>query len=260
MKTKEIAPGSILQRLYIKERLRKLRLRSGLFLELGSGNGYNSRILLEHGLRGIGVDLNASACEKNKALNADFIQAGKYEVHNGDFFSLPLKEKFDLIFSCMVIEHMDNDLVERYFQHAKTILKPNGLIITMVPAQPKFWGIEDDVVGHKKRYTFNDFPDIAARFGFKLNNNSGLTFPVSNVLLPLSNRIIQKSESEKKNLSAQEQTVLSGNREVMYKTDYPWYLSLVLNDFTMYPFHVLQKLFARSSNSMIIYSELVLPG
>jgi hypothetical protein len=37
-------------------------------------------------------------------------------------------------------------------------------------------------------------------------------------------------------------------------------LSLVLNDVTMYPFHLLQKLFARSQHAMIIYSELVLPA
>lgn len=254
MAIREIAPGSILQRLYLRERLRRLAGRS--FLEIGSGNGYNSRTLLENGLSGIGVDLNASACKKNRALNHEAIGAGRYAVEEVDFFGYEFRQPFDLIFSCMVIEHLDDEAVNAYFARAKKLLRPNGLIMTFVPAQPRYWGIEDDLVGHKKRYTFADFPQIAQRFGLAVRANVGLTFPVSNALLPLSNRVVRANESHKQSLSEREQTIQSGNREVAFKTDFPWYMALLLNDVTMYPLHLVQKIFSKSDRSMVIYSEL----
>ncbi len=256
MRTREIAPGSILQRLYLRERLR--RLRGGTFLEIGSGNGYNGRTLLKSGLRGLGVDLNASACEKNRELNREAIDAGRYDVQHVDFFAHDFDRKFDVILSCMVIEHLSDEDVDAYFRRAMELLEPRGVIITVVPAQPRYWGIEDDIAGHKRRYTFADFPRIAQRFGLTLRANAGLTFPVSNLLLPLSNRIVQANEAHKRGLSDREQTILSGNREVTFKTDFPWYMGLLLNDVTMYPLHLAQKAFAKSNRAMVIYSELAL--
>jgi hypothetical protein len=57
-------------------------------------------------------------------------------------------------------------------------------------------------------------------------------------------------------LSEQERTVLSGNRDVPFKTIYPRIFSYLINELTMYPFYVLQLAFQRSEHAMVIYSEL----
>ena len=36
-------------------------------------------------MRGVGFDLNADGCEKNRERNAEAIRAGRYEVRNEDF-------------------------------------------------------------------------------------------------------------------------------------------------------------------------------
>lgn len=256
MKTREIAPGSLLQRLYIAERLRKHRNTVQEFYELGSGNGYNARLLLESGLTGMSIDMNESACEKNRMLNKSFIDANMYDVQCGDFFGYEPEHKADLLFSCMVVEHLPEELEAAYFEKAKQLVKPGGLLITMVPGSMKHWGIEDEIAGHRKRYTAADMQALANKHGLKLEHVAGLTYPVSNWLLPLSNRIIRKKEQHKLALSAQEQTVLSGNREVLFKTDYPWWMQVMLNDVTMYPFHLLQKAFRKNPNALILYSEM----
>lgn len=250
----ELAPGSILQKMYLKERIAKLKPKR--FCEIGSGNGYLSRMLLDRGASGMGFDLNEGACENNKKLNADYISAGKYQVVHGNFFDYSSPEKFDYIISCMVIEHLDPETVNQYFQICRNALAPGGTIALLVPANMKFWGIEDEIAGHFKRYMFDDFKEIAATHKLKIADIAGLNYPVSNWLLSLSNKLVNKGEGHKKDLSMQEQTVESGNRNVMFKTTFPWYFRLALNDVTMLPFHMLQKMNRSNENSLVIYCEL----
>lgn len=256
MRTKEIAPGSILQRIFIKERLNKLGVKGKFFIDVGSGNGYNSRGLLQMGMTGIGIDLNESACQKNKVLNQIYIQNNQYEVVCGNFFSFTPPKKVDIIFSSMVIEHFPDELVEQYFSYAKDILQKNGKIITIVLGSMKHWGIEDNIAGHFRRYSFENFQQIAKKHTLKINKISGLTYPLSNILFPISNYLVTRKEKHKLSLSAQEQTILSGNREVLFKTDYPLWMEIILNEYTLLPFHVLQKIFSHHPYSMVIYCEM----
>ncbi len=250
----EIAPGSILQRLHFKSRLRQMS--KGKFCEIGCGNGYLSNILLRAGWTGIGYDLGESACENNRRKNQEFISQNKFKVVHGDFLENKLEEKFDLILSMMVIEHLSPDDVNRYINKCKSSLNPNGRIALFVPAGMKFWGIEDDIAGHFMRYEFDDFKNLASKNQLEIIELSGLTYPVSNILLRLSNYLVNKNEGHKQELSIQERTVQSGNRGVAFKTSFPFYLKLFLNEYVMFPFHILQKIFRKNSNSMVLYCEM----
>ncbi|MGZ3861854.1 MAG: class I SAM-dependent methyltransferase [Bacteroidia bacterium] len=249
----EIAPGSILQRMYFKRRITPAQYRT--FCEIGSGNGILSNILLQKGLTGVGYDLNESACKNNNELNKDFIGNNKYKVYNENFITDSSENKYDLIYSCMVIEHLDEETVNRYFEACKKKLNAGGTILVLVPSAMKYWGIEDEIAGHFKRYEFEDLRKIADQHGLKINDLAGLTYPVSNWLFGLSNRIVSKNEGHKKNLSMQEQTVQSGNRGVKFKTEYPWYFKLFLNEITMLPFYWLQRISKNNPKSMVLYCE-----
>jgi SAM-dependent methyltransferase len=248
-----LPPGNILQNLYLKERLRKLQPKS--FCEIGSGNGYISNICLERGIPGIGYDLNTEACNNNAELNRQYVGDGTYKIVNGNFLEEKSTATYDFIISCMVIEHLNPDDVDKYFAACRRALSPGGRIVVLVPAGMKFWGIEDEIAGHFKRYAFDDFQAIAQKHSLRIANMSGLTYPISNMLLGLSNRLVSKSEGYKQELSMEDQTVLSGNRNVKFKTEFPPYFKVVLNEVTMYPFHVLQKMNARNADSMVIYCE-----
>lgn len=251
---KVLPPGNILQNMYLKERIDKNNWKT--FLEIGSGNGYISRILLAKGMTGIGCDLNESACQNNKILNKEFIDSNKYQTFHQDFIELDTTQKFDLIISCMVIEHLEQPDLENFIAKCKELLRPNGTILFFVPASMKYWGIEDEIAGHIKRYEFNDFEHFEEKFNLKPTHLAGLTYPMSNWLFKLSNSLIKKNESKVLQLSQKERTVYTGNRNVPYKTTFPSFLGIVLNEIVLYPLHVLQKKFRKNEDALVIYCEL----
>ena len=129
-------------------------------------------------------------------------------------------------------------------------------MIGMVPASPDHWGIEDDIAGHLRRYTRASVAALAASKGWSLRHIAGLTFPTSNLLLPLSNFLVNRSERSKLSLSALERTKQSGKRNVKFKTHFPPILGLFLNEFTMLPLHLIQKAFGKSERALVLYFEL----
>lgn len=50
----------------------------------------------------------------------------------------------------------------------------------------------------------------------------------------------------------QEQIILSGNRN---KITLRIYLKLILNEYVLYPFYLIQKLNTKNQNSIVIYAE-----
>lgn len=249
-----IAPGSILQRMYFKKRLNGMK--PGRFCEIGSGHGVLSRVLLSKGWSGIGLDLGEDACRVNRQMNADYIAAKKYSVKAGNFLNETLPDTFDLVVAMMVIEHLSQDELDAFVNRCKEILAPQGRIVFFVPGSMKYWGIEDEIAGHYKRYEFADFDAMAKKFSLNVADLCGLTYPVSNLIFPVSNYLVKKGEGHKKELSAEQQTIDSGNRSVLFKTSFPIIMKLVLNEVVMYPFYILQRIFKKHSSSMVLYCEL----
>ena len=99
---KGLAPGTILQFIFVRNRLKKILGKNKSFIEVGSGNGHLSNLLLRQGYNGFGIDLNEQACENNLVLNTEFITTQKYSVHQGDF-NEQNKKDFDFLISSMVI-------------------------------------------------------------------------------------------------------------------------------------------------------------
>lgn len=254
-----LPPGTILQSMFIRNYLKNNSVEEKTFLEIGSGSGQISNILLSLGMKGIGFDLSPKACSQNENINKEYILSNRYEIMNNDFFSYEPDRKVDYIISSQVIEHFDDAMVTKYFEKCCSILSQGGKIITLVPAGMKYWGIEDITVGHYKRYSFEDFVRISHSFNLEINKNCGLTFPISNFLLPVSNFLVSRAENWKKNISMQRRTELSssgGARHIVGKTKFPPFFKYILNEVTMYPLYLLQILFTRSSRSMVIFCEL----
>lgn len=249
-----LPPGTILQQLYIKERIKSFE--KGHFLEIGSGSGNLSNLFLKYNFDGEGIDLNECANEKNKVLNKFYIDSGRYKVQNEDFLKIDFKKKFDFIISCMVIEHLCPEDLDKFFFKCEAILKTNGIIILLVPSSMKHWGIEDEIAGHFMRYEKNDFIRFKEDYKLEVAHISGLTFPLSNLLLKLSNYLVHRSEKNKLQMDFNERTILSGDRIVPFKTSFPKIFGIFLNQIILYPFHLLQKVNRNSPKSLVIYCEL----
>lgn len=249
------APGSILQHMYLRERLSK---RSpGRFLEIGSGRGAVTRILLELGWTGVGYDLNPDALAEAKEMNHEFIEAKKIELICADWLSVESSEKFDLIISCFVIEHLDDKQEQSYLEHCSRSTAEDGIVALMVPSSPRHWSLEDEVAGHYRRYDKKDLVEKLAAHGLSCNHIVGLNYPLTNILQPVAQLILRLSRFKEKvaNKSAHERTMSSGNWKVPMLTTFPWFLSIVLNETVMKPFFFMQKANHDNTNCLVTYVE-----
>src|SRR5438067_2093475 len=101
-----LPPGTLLQHMYLKERL-KLR-PPGRFIEVGVGQGVLSKLLLDAGWSGEGYELNPHSIANATALNQEHIRNERYRLHNKDWLETKCVEHVDLIISSMVLEHLDD--------------------------------------------------------------------------------------------------------------------------------------------------------
>jgi hypothetical protein len=164
-------------------------------------------------------------------------------------------EKVDLIISCMVLEHFEEDRESAFLLSAAQSLRAGGIMIGLVPASERHWGIEDEVAGHCRRYTRHSVASLCKRTGWHCSHLAGLTFPVSNLLLPLSNFLVSRFERSRLNISPSERTKMSGDRNVPLKTRFPSVLGLVCNTLTLRPLHWIQKCFRHSDSALVLYFE-----
>lgn len=248
-----LPPGTILQRLYFKERLR--RWPAGRFVEVGAGEGVLCESLLQHGWRGTAFDLNAAALERAAVRNAAALEAGRLELVAGNWLERTGTESADLVLSSMVLEHLDDASVTRFLDRACATLTADGRLVTLVPASPAHWGIEDEIAGHLRRYTASSLRETLESHGWLVEHVVGLTYPLSNLLLRLSNRLVSRYESGLLDVGADKRTIASGRRSVPWKTSFPIVARLALNPITLYPFHLLQKATRDSSGALVLYAE-----
>jgi SAM-dependent methyltransferase len=248
-----LPPGTILQHIYIRKRLRDVP--PGRFVEVGTGDGLVSRLLLDLGWSGSGWDLNQQAIEHGRALNATYVEQGRYELHHGDWFAAEASGTADLVVSMMVLEHLDDDAERQYFDRAAAELVGGGRLILLVPGSPDHWGIEDEIAGHMRRYTRASLDHLVKESGWEVEYLVGLTWPISNLLLRISNRLVRRSESDRLALDFEDRTIASGHRQVAWKTRFPRVMRLALNEWTMRPLHLAQVAGSGKENALVLYCE-----
>jgi SAM-dependent methyltransferase len=248
-----LPPGTHLQYMYVRERLRKKP--PGRFVEVGVGSGALSRVLLELGWQGIGYDVSLEAVAAARELNGKHIARGRYDVRHEDWLNAEASVPSELVISSMVIEHLRSEDEARYFARCRSWLRPGGLAIVLAPASPAHWGIEDEIAGHVRRYTRQGIERRLRELRWAPQHIAGLTYPLSNALLPLSNVLVKRAEAQMCALSEDERTRRSGVREVVMKTRFPPVFALFLNRFALYPLHLLQKANRTNEKALVLYVE-----
>ncbi|ASK32586.1 hypothetical protein CEY12_21970 [Chryseobacterium sp. T16E-39] len=93
-------------------------------LDFGCGSGYGTHMLSENAGSIIGIDISTEAIDYAKkeyrASNLSFMTISELE-----------NEKFDIITSFQVIEHVPND--REYTAHLKKMLNPGGILMISTP-------------------------------------------------------------------------------------------------------------------------------
>jgi SAM-dependent methyltransferase len=239
--------------MYIRERLRGRP--PGRFVEVGVGSGALSSVLLGLDWQGVAYDISLDAVVAAQKLNSDHIARGRYEVRHEDWLEAEASTRVDLVISSMVIEHLSSDKEEQYFERCRSWLRRGGLAIVLVPASPAHWGIEDEIAGHIRRYTRQGISQRLRELSWTPRHVAGLTYPLSNVLLPVSNLLVSRAEAQNREFSQEERTRRSGVRKVPLKTHFPQVFALFLNRATLYPLHLLQKANRTNEKALVLYVE-----
>lgn len=98
--------------------------------------------------------------------------------------------------------------------------------------------------------------ELFIKSNFIIKNITGLTYPISNILLPISNYLVKRKEAANSKLSMIQKTKLSGERKVFLKTYFPNIFLIFLNKITINTFYILQKKFSNSSKCLVFYFEI----
>ena len=251
-----LAPGTILQHLYFAERLKSMA--PGRFLEVGPGRGDLTQFLLRRGWQGTVVERNTETAGDLRVALESHVRSGRLEVLDGDFLALSLPPAAaDMVVSCMVLEHLDETLERSFMRNALRCVAANGLMAGFVPGSPRHWGVEDVIAGHCRRYTRDSLRRSLQDSGWRVTHLAGLTYPLSNALLPLSNRLVGRAEAAHAGLSMTERTLLSGRRRVSFKTRFPSWVGMAVNAWTLHPLHWLQKQCSDAEDALVLYFEAV---
>lgn len=234
-------PGSWCLNEALFEMLRRIEGRR--FLEVGCGAGGVSLRLLEHGYTGTGIDFSLLAIEQASRQLKPFITKGKYRIIEADLLDRPaLGKDFDIVIGLLIMEHIQDDTA--FLEILKSYLRPGGHIIISVPGRKDKWSLEDETVGHIRRYDRQDLFDVFEKVGFINPEVWSIAVPAANILFGLSNLTITHSkETDKIDLLLKNQTKTSGVREIPFKTVFPPFFKIVLNRVTLWPLFVMQRLF-----------------
>ena len=141
--------------------------------------------------------------------------------------------KADVAVSYMVMEHIEDDA--GFLKKMARQVKPGGRIVVATTGRKDCWNIEDETVGHLRRYDRADMQAVLERAGLQDIEVRSVAVPTANVLLKIGAWVIARSnESEKRNLSQREQTETSGIREIPWRTVFPVWVKLFVNRVTMW--------------------------
>jgi ubiquinone/menaquinone biosynthesis C-methylase UbiE len=244
-------PGTFCTREALRDALKALGGRT--FLDVGCGGGDFSKLLCDAGLTGVGVDFSERAIKIAEIALATEIAAGNYHLHHGDVHDLPLDfAKVDLAISYMVMEHVEDDTA--FLQTIARFVKPGGNLIIAVPGRRDCWSLEDETVGHLRRYDRDDLAAVLRKANMDAVSVWSIGVPTINMLFNISLKMVKRSaaETSKTDLSQREQTETSGIREIPWKTVFPSWVRVILNRVTLYPLFIVQRWFYRTDLGVVM--------
>lgn len=99
-------------------------------LEVGCGSGLGTIFLGQQCARVVGLDVKGSELEEARSIN----RRSNVEFRNGDVFSYLPSEKFDVVASLDVIEHMSEDQGRRFVRALIPHLNLNGMVVIGTPS------------------------------------------------------------------------------------------------------------------------------
>lgn len=102
--------------------------KSGKVLELGAGQGQDSRFFAEHGYDVVSTDIEGSALEINRSKLPEKLKS-KVSIQKLDLREeFPFdSESFDIVYTHLSLHYFDHEMTLKIFGEIQRILKPGGV-------------------------------------------------------------------------------------------------------------------------------------
>lgn len=149
-------------------------------LNAGAGAGTLTLKMVDAGLRVTSVDASPRLCEwVAGALRARGALEGN-PVAPGDVTRLDLADAaFDAAVCAEVLEHVDDDAAA--LAELARVLRPDGLLVVTVPANPYRYDWTDRWAGHRRRYDAGELERRMREAGFGDVRVQGWGFPLTGI-------------------------------------------------------------------------------
>lgn len=143
----------------------------GNIIEIGSGTGNISRLLLRQGNAITLSDINPLYCQKLSATfehEATLQGVYQFDLSDSDFEKKypQLLNQFDTIVGLNVVEHIKDE--QMVIRNATKLLRYKGRIIILVPAHQGLYNSFDQSLGHYRRYTRKKLVHLLESEGLEL--------------------------------------------------------------------------------------------
>ncbi|MGY1690020.1 class I SAM-dependent methyltransferase [Geodermatophilus sp. SYSU D01105] len=147
------------ERRTVLRRILQDRRTGGWAADIGAAAGGNTRVLESLGWRTLAFEYSQTGAELARSRGL--------QVSRADAHGLPLRDgSMSVVTALDVLEHLEDD--DRAARELRRVLRPDGVLVVAVPADPALWSAHDDAVGHLRRYTAESLRDLLAGAGFEV--------------------------------------------------------------------------------------------
>jgi SAM-dependent methyltransferase len=159
-------------------RVLRPRLHGKRLLNAGCGAGSLTMRLLDKGFDVTSLDASEPSIDDLSARVGELYPDRDLPVMVGDVCELPFSDReFDGAVCGEVLEHLDDDRAA--VGEIARVLRPGGLLVATVPANPWRYDWADHWAGHRRRYTREGFEELVTGAGLERVEVIPWGFPVS---------------------------------------------------------------------------------
>jgi SAM-dependent methyltransferase len=135
------------------------RRTGGWAADIGAAAGGNTAVLESLGWRPLALEYSETG--------AVLARSRGLRVSRADAHDLPLQDgSMGVVTALDVLEHLQDDL--RAARELRRVLRPDGVLVVAVPADPELWSAHDDAVGHLRRYDEAGLRAVLTEAGFEI--------------------------------------------------------------------------------------------
>lgn len=133
----------------------------GRALDIGAAAGGNTRVLRSRGWQAVALEyeVDGAAIASGRGVPVMRADATRLPVCTG---------ALDLVVALDVLEHIKDDTAAA--AEIQRVLRPGGVALIAVPADPRLWSAHDVAVGHVRRYTRSTLLSLLQRAGLGVDD------------------------------------------------------------------------------------------